>query len=184
MIGAAGTLDLTQAADRIALQQAIAIAPQQFAQRGHVPPIRLPFPAVIGLDQIHLVAAAIVQYANQPMFAVGGLGNAVTDLRYVQWLSDVPLWYWGDIDTEGFSILSGFRVMFRQLRSLLMDEETMRTWRDRIGTVGTGRGEERLSNLTWPEEAAFQVCLRDNLRIEQEHFPQTFVVETLRATIG
>ncbi len=136
--------------------------------------------ALIVENKVNLLTLPLMEET----FAVGGLGNGVTDLRYVQWLSDIPLWYWGDIDTEGFSILSRLRVLFRHLRSLLMDEETVRTWRDRIGTLGTGRGGERLSNLTGPEEAAFQVCLRDNLRIEQERFPQTFVAETLRATLG
>jgi hypothetical protein len=114
--------------------------------------------------------------------AIGGLGNGVVDLRYVQWMSEIPLWYWGDIDTEGFAILSRLRVIFPHVLSLFMDNETVRAWRERIGSVGTQQAAKRPSNLTSAEAAAFQVCLLENLRIEQERFPQSHVVESMKST--
>jgi hypothetical protein len=41
--------------------------------------------------------------------AIGGLGNAVMLLRYCAWLGSVSITYWGDIDVQGFEILSRLR---------------------------------------------------------------------------
>jgi hypothetical protein len=150
-------------------------------------PLRLLSERSLGADRVFVVENKVnlLTLPSIPAaLAVGGLGNGVTDLRYMQWLSEVPVWYWGDIDVEGFAILSRLRVLFPHVRSLLMDEETVRTWRKRIGSLGTGRAGERPSNLTGPEQAALLACLEDNLRIEQERFPQSFVVEFMRATVG
>jgi hypothetical protein len=67
LVGAAGNVHLTQAADRLAMQQTIAIDPQQLAQRSGITSIRLAFLPVVGLDQNHLVAAIVSQHANQPI---------------------------------------------------------------------------------------------------------------------
>lgn len=117
----------------------------------------------------------------QGTLAIGGLGNSVTDLRYVSWLGQTDLWYWGDIDVEGLSILARLRIAFPSTRSLLMDAEPLLAWRTRIGTVGTGRAGPAPSNLTAGERSAFVTCAAENLRIEQERFPQAFVMECLKS---
>jgi len=65
LVGAAGDVDLAQAANRLAVQQAVAVDPQQLTQRGGVPPVRLTLLAVLGLDQDDLVAAVIAEHANR-----------------------------------------------------------------------------------------------------------------------
>ena len=111
--------------------------------------------------------------------AMGGLGNSVTDLRYVSWLSRVPVWYWGDLDVDGFEILSRLRTVLPHAKSLLMNEDILLEWRSKIGTTGNGRTGAVLSNLTPAEAAAFQACSLENLRIEQERIPQDFVTQRL-----
>jgi len=111
--------------------------------------------------------------------AMGGLGNGVTDLRYVTWLSQIPIWYWGDLDVDGFEILSRLRTVLPHTKSLLMNEAVLREWRERVGTTGNGRTGAELPNLTPEESQAFQVCSADNLRIEQERIPQSFVLKQL-----
>lgn len=111
--------------------------------------------------------------------AIGGLGNSVTDLRYAAWLGDVELWYWGDIDVDGFAILSRLRTVFPRVRSVLMDDDTLRIWRDRLGSAGNGRAALPCPNLTPAEQAALRACGAENLRIEQERFPHAFVLECL-----
>jgi hypothetical protein len=44
---------------------------------------------------------------------LGALGRAVSELRSVRWLATVPITYWGDLDVEGFEILSALRAEFR-----------------------------------------------------------------------
>lgn len=109
--------------------------------------------------------------------ALGGLGNGVTDLRYVTWLANSDLRYWGDIDVEGFQILSRLRIAFPSARSLLMDAEHLRSWHPQIGTTGTGSHSPPPTNLTANERDAYLICEERNLRIEQERFPQSFVAE-------
>lgn len=110
--------------------------------------------------------------------ALGGLGNGVSDLRYLPWLAQPALWYWGDIDVEGFAILARLRNLFPQTRSLMMDDETLAGWRG-LAVPGTGRRSDMPQGLTAPEQAAFASCLAENLRIEQERLPQAFVQSVL-----
>jgi hypothetical protein len=114
--------------------------------------------------------------------ALGGLGNSVTDLRYLPWLAFRAMWYWGDIDAEGLSILSRLRSIFPQTRSLLMDGETLACWRDQFAVPGTGRSANTPPGLTGPEQSAFRECVEKNLRLEQERIQQTFVKKALEAS--
>jgi len=112
--------------------------------------------------------------------AVGGLGNAVVELTHVPWLADRSLWYWGDMDVEGFEILSRLRVRFPQTRSFLMDIASLHRWKDTLAVPGTNRQRDRPPLLTDNESAAFHLCLANNLRVEQERIPQEAVVEAFR----
>ena len=116
--------------------------------------------------------------------AMGGLGNSVGDLRYVTWLSELPIWYWGDIDVDGFEILSRLRTVFPSVKSLLMDEESLLALRPSIGGAGNGRVGRHASNLFPAEAAAFEICSAGNVRIEQERVPQYFVTRLIRATFA
>jgi hypothetical protein len=112
--------------------------------------------------------------------AVGGLGNAVVDLTHVPWLADRSLWYWGDLDVEGFEILSRLRIRFPQTRSFLMDAAFLHRWKDTLAVPGTSRQRDLPSLLTDNEAIAFNFCVANNLRIEQERIPQAAVVEAVR----
>ncbi len=54
-----------------------------------------------------------------------GLGYAVELLSELRWLRDRRVYYWGDLDTHGFAILDRLRAVLPQVRSLLMDRETL-----------------------------------------------------------
>ena len=55
---------------------------------------------------------------------VFGGGNAVTLLAVAGWLRDCSLFYWGDLDEHGFSILARFRQLQTGVQSVLMDLTT------------------------------------------------------------
>lgn len=116
--------------------------------------------------------------------AMGGLGDGVLDLRHIPWLSRIPIWYWGDLDVNGFEILSRLRTIFPHVQSLLMSEEVLLEWRERIGAPGNGRTGAELPNLAPEESRAFQICSADNLRIEQERIPQLIVETRLREVLS
>ena len=113
--------------------------------------------------------------------AIGGLGNAIVALTYVPWLADRALWYWGDLDVEGFEILSRLRIRFPQTRSFLMDASTVHRWKDSLAVPGSMRQPTVPPLLTEPETIAFNLCAADNLRIEQERIPQAVVIDAVSA---
>lgn len=54
-----------------------------------------------------------------------GAGYGFEALADARWLLDLPVYYWGDIDTHGFAILDQLRAHLPHARSLLMDEATL-----------------------------------------------------------
>lgn len=115
--------------------------------------------------------------------AIGGLGYGATDLRYVEWLATVPVYYWGDLDVEGFQILSSLGRLFPRIESLLMDDSTLDRWSRPFGHSQGICPLEPLF-LKEPELAAFHRCRDQNLRLEQEHVPQPEVVESIRTLLN
>ncbi len=113
--------------------------------------------------------------------ALGGLGNSVTDLRMIPWLHDSSIWYWGDIDVDGLLILSRFRSFFPQTVSLMMDQKSINRWSNSIGQTVPDRKLKSPSLLTVEESKAFEYCMNNHLRIEQEQIPQTDVIEVLES---
>lgn len=113
--------------------------------------------------------------------ALGGLGNGAGLFRYLPWLHTNRLVYWGDMDVEGFEILSRVRTLFPNARSALMSPATLL---ECFGLTGPGTGREPSSTMTPPllspdEVTAFKLCLTENLRLEQERIPQARVIAEL-----
>jgi len=106
--------------------------------------------------------------------ALGGLGYAVCALESVPWLAHQSLYYWGDMDLDGFAILSAIRYRFPQTQSLFMDIATLEQHLALAVTV-SNQDKTEPDNLTALELAAYQLCKFQNLRLEQEHIPQSLV---------
>ncbi|MFN6130800.1 MAG: DUF3322 domain-containing protein [Planctomycetota bacterium] len=111
--------------------------------------------------------------------ALGGLGRGIAQLFSVDWMKQVPCVYWGDLDAEGFEILGMVRRQWPQIRSILMDAATLHAFQQ-LAIPGTGRMVSAPDTLLDPESAAMHQCLRSNIRLEQEHIPQSAVMEALR----
>jgi hypothetical protein len=73
-----------------------------------------------------LVIENLRSFLTLPAFAqtlaVFGEGRASQTLTKISWLSEVRLFYWGDIDPYGFSILAGLREDFSGVQSILMND--------------------------------------------------------------
>jgi hypothetical protein len=100
------------------------------------------------------------------------LGNAVSLLSGLTWLHDCSTLYWGDIDTHGFGILNRARSHFPNLRSVLMDQDTLFAYRGLWVEEGAQSSETVLPLLTPAEREVFD-GLRTNtwghrIRLEQE----------------
>jgi hypothetical protein len=109
-----------------------------------------------------------------------GLGYGVESLKNIEWLKTKEIYYWGDIDTHGFAILSQIRGYFPQVESILMDEEVTEKYR----YLGVEEPKAKqflgeLDNLSLEEEKVFERLKLDDslncLRIEQERVPLSYL---------
>lgn len=55
-----------------------------------------------------------------------GSGYGVEVLKNIDWLNSKKLFYWGDIDKDGFAILSQIRGCFNHIESIFMDEDIIK----------------------------------------------------------
>ena len=101
---------------------------------------------------------------------LGGLGMGVSLLREIAWLQCNPVTYWGDLDVEGFEILSQLRAFCPKTKSFLMDDSAVEKYRH-LSVEKKRRNVREPNNLNPEELAGFQICQTDNLRIEQERIP-------------
>jgi len=112
--------------------------------------------------------------------AIRGEGTAVSRLAKVPWLAENELVYWGDIDVEGFHILSGLRNLFPKVRSIMMDRETLKLHSDYI-IDGNASKLAQPTNLTNKERDTLKICEYQNQRLEQERILQDYVVSTFES---
>jgi hypothetical protein len=115
---------------------------------------------------------------------VHSLGHNLAPLRDLTWAQQSRyVTYWGDLDAEGFAILSAFRSLGYPARSVLMDEATLVRYRHFAveGAPAPDRGD--LSHLTRTEYDTWQGILSDRwgsrLRLEQERIPLAAGVQAL-----
>lgn len=108
---------------------------------------------------------------------IWGQGNAAELLTRVDWLARCEVLYWGDIDEHGFHILARLRARYPNIRSAMMDINTLNDLRHL-----TGKGEKTGAppiNLTAEEWAAFDEVQRNNLRLEQEKVPFEYSLKVI-----
>ena len=107
-----------------------------------------------------------------------GLGYGLERLGLATWLSERRLVYWGDIDTHGFVMLDRLRAIFPDVKSFLMDRETLMLHR-----ASWVREDEPyngpLDRLTAGERALFDDLRNNNfgpnVRLEQERISFSWV---------
>ena len=110
--------------------------------------------------------------------ALWGQGFQVNALRSVAWLQECAIWYWGDLDVQGFQILAQVRTLFPQTQSLLMDRRTFETFR-RFVVTGTPTPHAAPPPLTPDEAELYADLAAQHLRLEQERIHQSYVVQHL-----
>ena len=118
---------------------------------------------------------------------VFGLGSGAGLLQSASWMSGRHLYYWGDIDTHGFAILDRLRGGFPNVRSFLMNRETLLAHRS-LWVQEQVPYRAALSRLDENEQALFDdlVCdrLGENVRLEQERISYAFLERSLETASG
>lgn len=127
-----------------------------------------------------------ITYLTLPVPADGVVvwGRGFDVARLGRWpaLTRARVHYWGDLDTHGFAILHRLRTHLPQVRSFLMDAETLRAHRERWGreAAPTSAGLDR---LTAAEAAVYDDLVSDrhgrSVRLEQERIDWQWVTEHL-----
>ncbi len=105
--------------------------------------------------------------------AIFGSGYGVYNLKNVDWFTNIELFYWGDIDVQGFEILSQFRGYFPQTKSVLMNIVTFEKFFE--NDFGTPTNINTQLNLTAVEQELYDILKTNNLRLEQEKIPFNYV---------
>lgn len=111
-----------------------------------------------------------------------GAGYGLATLARIPWLRPLPVHYWGDLDTHGFAILNELRSHLPQVRSLLMDEDTLLGHRALWGQESSPT-RRPLPQLTAAEQAVYEALASNHhgpaIRLEQERLPYSCLQHAL-----
>lgn len=114
-----------------------------------------------------------------------GSGFGVQSIKNVKWMKDKELFYWGDIDSDGFAILSQIRGYFKNIKSIFMDKEIV----ELFGKLSVKENENKrvlynLKNLKTEEKELFERLQNNyygkNFRLEQERIPFEFIQDKIK----
>lgn len=115
------------------------------------------------------------------------LGYGVDVLGHLPWIARAHCVYWGDLDTHGFAILSRARSYLPGLKSVLMDEVTLRSHEVLWVEEKDQHAAETLPLLSDSEQAVYQVIKHNvwgqNIRLEQERIAWDVAWKTLQQAI-
>lgn len=147
-------------------------------------PISLFLKLQIPISKIYIVENK-VNFLTFPLIpnsiVIWGKGYGVASIKESELLKSTELIYWGDLDAQGFEILSQFRSYFGQVKSLLMDKATFDNYFEK--ECGTPSKINVKPNLTTEEEELYQYIKANNYRLEQEKIPQRYVIEQLKCIL-
>lgn len=109
-------------------------------------------------------------------------GYHIDNLANANWLKTKKVYYWGDIDTHGFNILSRLRKFIPHACSFLMNEETLLNHLDL--TVVEDKPYQSPINLLSPNEEKLVTKIqtnqiKENLRLEQERIEYKYLLKFL-----
>lgn len=145
----------------------IAIPVSQFEK------LNLPVEKVIVVENKTTLYTTLTLPRMNKVIAIFGSGYSVYNLKNVAWFTDLELFYWGDIDVQGFQILSQFRGYFSQTKSVLMDKVTFDIFFE--NDLGASTNITSQLNLTDTEQELYDILKTNNWRLEQEKIPFEYV---------
>jgi len=145
----------------------IAIPVSQFEK------LELPIRKVLVVENKTTLYTTLTLPKMDDTIAIFGSGFSVFNLKNVRWFDNLKLLYWGDIDVQGFEILSQFRSYFPQTKSILMDKKSFDKFFE--DDNGTPTNISTRLNLTDEEQQLYDILKTNNWRLEQEKIPFNYV---------
>lgn len=110
--------------------------------------------------------------------AIWGKGFAIDCLKQIKWFENKGIFYWSDLDIQGFQMLSQLRSYFQQTCSFLMDMETLKLYQD-FWVKGTPANIKEPYFLNIDERLVFLFLKENNIRLEQERISNTDVINII-----
>lgn len=135
--------------------------------------LQLPIKRVLIVENKTTLYTTLTLPKMDDAIAIFGQGNAVSNIQNSKWLNSVQLLYWGDIDVQGFEMLSRTRGYFLSTKSILMDNETFEKYFEN----DSGKPSINTMNLilTDKERELYEKIKLNNWRLEQEKIPFEYV---------
>lgn len=93
------------------------------------------------------------------------------------YLKNTSLYYFGDLDEHGFAILSMFREKYSNVKSILMNMETLIAFKHFWIEGKEYKGQ--LTKLTKEEVTTLEYIKENNIRLEQEKIPNSYITKTI-----
>ena len=117
--------------------------------------------------------------------AIFGAGYGFDTITEAHWLNNCKIYYWGDVDTHGFAILSDLRSHFPQTESIMMDEKTLLEHFEFKVEEQNQNKAKSLPYLTRAEDALY-TKLKENefahhFRLEQERIPWNYATKRIES---
>jgi hypothetical protein len=119
---------------------------------------------------------------SKDTFAIFGGGFMARNLEAIPWLAQCIIIYWGDLDAQGFQILSVLRAFFPHVISVMMDKETLSVFSEYC-VASTPSPIRYLPHLTDEELNLFVYLADHNLRLEQERISHNYSVKQLKSIL-
>lgn len=120
-------------------------------------------------------------YLTNTIAIWSGGGFNVSYLQNIGWLKSKQFYYWGDIDAQGFQILNQFRTYFSNTIAVMMDKETLNSFKFGEGNPASNQS---LRNLSECELKLYDFLRQNNLRLEQEKITQSFSESKIKNLIN
>lgn len=119
--------------------------------------------------------------------AVFSRGYAMEGLKEIPLFRQTRLFYWGDLDEDGFIMLNRMRWHYPKLKSVFMGESTLINHAAEFDRQPANykTAANSLDLLTPTEKAAFNILKHHNGRLEQERIRQDYIWKKLsRSELG
>lgn len=110
---------------------------------------------------------------------VFGKGYALHDLTNIPLFQKARLFYWGDLDEDGYIMLYQFRRHYPLVESIFMDEETVAFHKEEMIQQPFRLKQENLQ-LSTNESNAYAFLMQQGGRIEQERLKPDYIQKRLQ----
>lgn len=109
--------------------------------------------------------------------AIFSRGKATHSLKNIALFSKVQLYYWGDLDDEGYAMLDAMHGYYPNLVSVFMDEATLLSHSHEMGKQKHKYRNYALTRLRPKEQAAYNILKYHTGRLEQEKIRQDYMAD-------